>query len=72
MKSDELADKMHQQLFITSTRKGVAEQIMKGKGHFRHLFDKVPVEIHGINNTASHTTCKLRIKPFLIGDDTRS
>ena len=45
MKSDELADKMHQQLFSTSTRKGVAEQLMKGEGHFRHLFDKVSVEV---------------------------
>ena len=69
MKSEELAQKMHELLFSTTTRMGFAEQLLKGEGHFINLHDKVPIESHGLNNS-NGTRCKLRLKQMLLGEDT--
>ena len=71
MKMEESCGKVHEQLFSTSTREGVAEQLMRGEGQFRHLFDRVPIETHGLNNASSTTAYKYQIKPFLLGFETR-
>ena len=70
MKTEELMAKCHEQLFSNSTRMGFAEQLVRGEGHFAHLFERVPVESHGVtnNNNTTTTTYKLKFKDFLIGD----
>ena len=50
MKNNELIGTIHDQLFSNSARIGVAEQLIRGKGHFAHPYDKVPIETHSLNN----------------------
>ena len=57
MKTKELITKMYEQLFSNSTRMGYAEQLIRGEGHFAQLYEKVPVETHGINNNNTNTRC---------------
>ena len=45
--------------------------IMKGEVPFGYLFDHVPVESHGLNNTTS-TVCKHKIKQPLMGRDSKT
>ena len=71
MKQNELCTKMHDELFSNSARVGHAEQLMKGEGPFGCMFDRVSVESHGLNTTTS-TACKLKVKPMLMGGDSKT
>ena len=72
MKIDELCVKVHERLFSTSTRKGFAEQLMNAEGIFQHLFERVPVESHGLHNATTCATYKHQIEPFLLGMDNKA
>ena len=48
-----------------------AEQLHKGLGHFSNLFEQIPVERHGLENS-NIVRHRLRVKSILTGDENTS
>ena len=71
MKNEELCNKMHTELFSTSSHVRHTEQLMNGEGPFECLFDRVPIKSHGLNSGPS-TACKHKVKDILMGNETKS
>ena len=59
---------MHQQLFSDSQRLGFAKKLIRGDGHFSNLFERVPREEYGLNQS-NQTRYHLKLKPLLLGND---
>ena len=71
MKVDQIIEKMYGKLFSISTQTCFAEQLARGKGHFRIFFEKIPITSHGLGQSISNeeSQCRLRFKYFLASDE---
>ena len=71
MKVDKTIEKMHVKLFNSSTQTDFAEQLARGKGHFRNLFQQIPIASYGLGQSVSNNTLqyRLKFKYFVAGDE---